>query len=138
MTVTEANSERLPDAGWQTAIRERLEEEIAQAQARADAIWSEREALASDTPVDVQFDEESGEGAGTHVERDRDFALYQQALARADEAREALARLDAGTYGRCQNCGEQIAAERLEALPTAATCVRCKSGGLLTRLGQRR
>ncbi|MGW5698185.1 TraR/DksA family transcriptional regulator, partial [Streptomyces asiaticus] len=38
---------------------------------------------------------------------------------------EALERLDHGDYGRCEVCGEPIPAERLEARPTATTCVRC-------------
>ena len=51
------------------------------------------------------------------------------ALARAAllELDVALARLDAGTYGRCTDCSEPIPAERLEALPAAGTCVTCRS-----------
>lgn len=37
----------------------------------------------------------------------------------------ALARIDAGTYGRCITCGEEIALQRLEALPYATTCIKC-------------
>ncbi len=37
----------------------------------------------------------------------------------------ALARIDAGTYGRCITCGEDIAPQRLEALPYATTCIKC-------------
>lgn len=39
----------------------------------------------------------------------------------------ALSRIDAGTYGRCESCGEGIGAERLEALPFATTCIDCAS-----------
>ena len=38
---------------------------------------------------------------------------------------EAIARLDAGTYGRCLHCEEMIAVARLEALPEATTCIAC-------------
>jgi RNA polymerase-binding transcription factor len=38
----------------------------------------------------------------------------------------ALARIDAGTYGICVNCGSQIAPERLEAMPWATLCIDCK------------
>ena len=38
-----------------------------------------------------------------------------------------LSRLDRGTYGRCQLCGQDIAAERLEYQPDAVTCVPCLS-----------
>ena len=37
----------------------------------------------------------------------------------------ALARSDAGTYGRCEGCGGTIPLERLEAIPHASTCVGC-------------
>jgi DnaK suppressor protein len=39
----------------------------------------------------------------------------------------ALARLDAGTYGRCTRCGTSIPEERLEVRPFSATCVACTS-----------
>jgi RNA polymerase-binding protein DksA len=39
----------------------------------------------------------------------------------------ALARIEAGTFGRCQTCGKQIAPERLEALPWAQDCIACHS-----------
>jgi len=41
----------------------------------------------------------------------------------------ALARMAAGTYGRCATCGRGIAVARLEAMPEAATCVRCPDRG---------
>ena len=39
---------------------------------------------------------------------------------------QALARLDNGTYGTCAECGEDIALERLKALPFALLCVDCQ------------
>jgi RNA polymerase-binding transcription factor DksA len=41
------------------------------------------------------------------------------------EAREALRRLDAGTYGICQHCGGKIAKARLDAVPYTRYCVKC-------------
>jgi DnaK suppressor protein len=65
--------------------------------------------------------------AATHVfEQQRDLALRdhnQQHLGAVDAA---LARLAAGTYGRCTSCGNPIAPERLEALPWAALCIDCQ------------
>ena len=37
----------------------------------------------------------------------------------------ALARIERGEYGTCADCGEPIPIERLEALPTATTCIQC-------------
>lgn len=39
----------------------------------------------------------------------------------------AISRIDAGTYGVCEQCGEQIAQQRLEALPYTRTCIKCAS-----------
>jgi DnaK suppressor protein len=38
----------------------------------------------------------------------------------------ALRRMDEGTYGRCANCGQTIAAPRLEAVPWARFCIDCQ------------
>ncbi len=38
---------------------------------------------------------------------------------------EALEKINAGTYGKCTNCGNDIATKRLEALPTASLCADC-------------
>jgi DnaK suppressor protein len=46
-----------------------------------------------------------------------------------DDIRAALARVDAGTYGRCTSCGDAIPAARLELRPYAAMCVPCAGGG---------
>ena len=37
----------------------------------------------------------------------------------------ALARIETGDYGRCEDCGDLIPLERLRALPTTTTCVPC-------------
>lgn len=92
--------------------------------AEADQLAEERE------PGDVQFDEESGEGDTLAVERERDLALSAQARAAVEDIDRALEKIDAGTYGICEQCGDPIPRERLRALPYASLCVKCKSGGL--------
>ncbi|WP_420337667.1 TraR/DksA family transcriptional regulator [Roseibium sp.] len=61
-------------------------------------------------------------------------ALQGQAMAQASERQRradiqrieaALKRLDDGDYGYCVDCGEDIAAKRLEVDPAAAFCIRC-------------
>ena len=39
----------------------------------------------------------------------------------------ALGKLEAGTYGRCESCGQHIAEARLEAMPAARLCMSCAS-----------
>jgi RNA polymerase-binding transcription factor DksA len=41
------------------------------------------------------------------------------------EARAAIERIDRGTFGKCERCGQSIPKGRLEAIPYARTCVKC-------------
>jgi DnaK suppressor protein len=101
---------------------------------QADTLKAEAQALAEDMePGDIQFDEESGEGGTMAVERERDLTLSAQARAAVDEIDRALHKIDIGTYGICEKCETPIPKARLKALPYAALCVGCKSGGLSRR-----
>ncbi len=77
--------------------------------------------------AEVDFSEEGGEGASTASERGHAEMLRAQLRSRLADVDAAVARLEAGTYGRCQSCGESIGEARLEAMPDAALCVSCKS-----------
>jgi len=44
------------------------------------------------------------------------------------EVDDSLERLRVGQYGRCEDCGATIRANRLRAMPTARRCVRCQAG----------
>jgi len=70
-------------------------------------------------------DEHDPEGATIAFERQHVAALLAQARDRLAGIDAALRRLDDGTYGMCERCGQPIGAERLAARPAAATCVRC-------------
>jgi DnaK suppressor protein len=101
---------------------------------QAESLQAEAEQLAEDMePGDIQFDEESGEGGTMNIERERDLVLSAQARAAVDEIDQALTKIDLGTYGFCAQCGNPIPKARLKALPYAALCVACKSGGLSRR-----
>jgi DnaK suppressor protein len=101
---------------------------------QADALKAEAQALAEDMePGDIQFDEESGEGGTMAVERERDLTLSAQARAAVDEIDRALRKIEIGSYGICEKCETPIPKARLKALPYAALCVACKSGGLSRR-----
>jgi DnaK suppressor protein len=108
-----------------------LERERANYLRQAETLQAEADSLTEDRePGDVQFDEESGEGDTLAVERERDLALSAQARAAIEQIDTAVAKIHEGTYGSCENCGTAIPKERLKALPYAALCVKCKSGGL--------
>ncbi len=132
---TKAKADDAPAADrFLTDQRALLVAERASYMEQAESLRHEAEQLAEDMePGDIQFDEESGEGDTLNVERERDLALSAQARAAVDEIDRALAKMDAGTYGVCERCGNPIPKARLKALPYAALCVACKSGGLSRR-----
>ena len=111
-------------------LRVQLLEEREQHTRQAEGLQAEAEALANERePGDTQFDEESGEGDTLSVERERDLALSASARQTVDDIAKALARMDDGTYGYCEVCGDRIPVPRLEAIPWADQCVKCKSRG---------
>ncbi|MHB0870710.1 MAG: TraR/DksA family transcriptional regulator, partial [Chloroflexota bacterium] len=59
-------------------------------------------------------------------EHERDLALEINLRRQLQATEDALRRFAKGTYGICSNCGQPIPLERLEALPQATLCIRCK------------
>jgi DnaK suppressor protein len=126
-----AKAERTEFLGQQRQLlldeRSTYVESAAALKAQADSLALEHE------PGDVQFDEEGGEGGTANVDREMDLHLSAQARATVLEIDRALAKIEDGTYGLCEQCGDLIPDPRLQALPHAALCVSCKSGGLSSR-----
>jgi RNA polymerase-binding protein DksA len=85
-----------------------------------------REELASTIEAPGQMTYGSQAAAATHVfEQQRDLALRDRAIAQLALVEAALARIEAGTFGKCTRCGKPIAPERLDALPWAEHCIEC-------------
>jgi DnaK suppressor protein len=129
VTKTSAATDKFLEEQRILLLSERAEyvEKAAELKAEAESLAMEHE------PGDVQFDEEGGEGGTTNVDRELDLVLSAQARAAVDEIDRALAKIGLGTYGLCERCGKEIPKPRLKALPYAALCVSCKSGGLSHR-----
>ncbi|WP_382303585.1 TraR/DksA family transcriptional regulator [Herbiconiux sp. UC225_62] len=72
-------------------------------------------------------DEHDPEGPTLSSEWSRIRGLLMEAEALLGETDAAFARVDAGTYGLCENCGRPIPPARLEARPAARLCVPCAS-----------
>jgi DnaK suppressor protein len=70
-------------------------------------------------------DEHDPEGATMAFEREHVASLLDQTRDQLSRVEAALHRLEEGSYGVCQRCGQQIAAGRLEARPTATLCIAC-------------
>ncbi|GGU54355.1 DNA-binding protein [Streptomyces albospinus] len=77
---------------------------------------------------------DSGDGAGDdeadtgskNITREHELALASNAREMLLQTERALGRLDAGTYGLCENCGKPIGKARMQAFPRATLCVECK------------
>jgi DnaK suppressor protein len=70
-------------------------------------------------------DDQADVGAKT-FEREHELALTHNARELLAQNERAIARIDAGTYGTCESCGEAIGKARLQAFPRATLCVSCK------------
>ncbi len=71
-------------------------------------------------------DNHLGDAASGTLDREIDYTLEENSEQVLAEIDAALKRIDDGTYGICTNCGQSIAAERLEAVPWATLCIDCK------------
>ena len=71
-----------------------------------------------------------GQGAGRQAQLRLDRLLRRTVAARwaLADTEEALARLSAGSYGRCESCAGAIAAARLAVAPETRYCARCAQG----------
>jgi len=74
------------------------------------------------------------EEATETMELEKRLALENRVRQEMSGIERALEKFEKGTYGLCENCGQPIALERLEALPQAALCMNCKA--LLTKNGK--
>jgi RNA polymerase-binding protein DksA len=101
-------------------FRKRLEEERAALESQL------AEHGAGGDSVEVSVDEGFADSAQATAERSQLLAHIEQLHESRNEIDAALQRVDAGTFGKCERCGQDIAIERLEAIPTARLCVACK------------
>ncbi|MGH3442450.1 MAG: TraR/DksA family transcriptional regulator [Nitriliruptorales bacterium] len=98
---------------------------------------AEREQLQSQTAVldatavvgmwrDSGSDDDAADTGTATSERERAQSLARNARAILTQVEDALKRMDDGTYGLCERCGEPIEPGRLEALPYATLCLADK------------
>ena len=115
-TRTAAETERIRAA--LAARREELHEEYQQHRAEIDELQRDR-------LTDSAGDDQADTGSKT-FEREQEISLANSILERINQVDRAMERLDEGTYGWCERCGNAIPVERLAAFPSATLCVTCK------------
>ncbi len=102
-----------------------------------ESLLEEREQLVGqveglDAEADVKrwrdggFDDDPADSGSASFERETAQSLSRHARNLLVEIDDAVRRMDAGTFGACERCGEQIDRERLDALPYARLCMDCK------------
>ena len=69
---------------------------------------------------------DQGESSEADIQEDIEFALIQMKAETLTRINEALSRLEEGAYGYCYECGDDIAPQRLRALPFAVRCKDCE------------
>ena len=69
---------------------------------------------------------DEGESSDVGMQEDVELALIEMSAETLAKIDEALRRLAEGAYGRCFDCGEEIAEARLRALPFAVRCKDCE------------
>ena len=80
----------------------------------------------ADGSVKVLLDEGFADAAQTTSERAQVLSLVDGLRQRLIDLVAALQRIEKGTYGLCAQCGRDIPPERLEAVPAASLCIKCK------------
>ncbi|MFI1471861.1 TraR/DksA family transcriptional regulator [Streptomyces wuyuanensis] len=123
--MSHLSPEEPPLPAERQAARERLAADRAGTSELIAALSREYEGIVEANALVAVDDEHDPEGSSTAFERAHVAALLAQARDHMADLDTALERLERGTYGRCERCGEPIPAERLQARPAAATCVRC-------------
>ena len=105
------------------AVAARLREEGDEVRARLVSMTADLESLFAASADSNADDEHDPEGQTIAYERSQLSAMVQVAHEHLARIEAATVRLRSGTYGLCEVCGRPIPAGRLEARPTARTCV---------------
>ena len=102
---------------FQTLLNEKLDELLREADRTVDGM--------TDTKAE-NFPDPTDRAA---LESNRNFTLRIRDRERKliAKIKEALTRIDDGSYGKCEECGEKIGRERMEARPVTTLCIDCKS-----------
>ena len=100
------------------SMRKRLNEEMEQLKSTVRPADERREG----SPFGKREEE-----ATESFELEKRLTLEKRIREQLAEVEHALQKFEDGTYGKCDNCGQPIPPDRLEALPQASLCLKCKA-----------
>lgn len=108
-------------------LRQQLEDDLKSSSESIGEISDESDELARDSDQEGGVPTNHMADVGTNVyERERLLTIEQEMRDRVTAIKDALQRMDDGTYGTCLRCGKQIPMERLEIVPFSSYCVDCQ------------
>ena len=99
-----------------TAIKKKLTKRLNELQSKVREIDHDLR-----VPGDADFEENAIEREGDEVLE----GLGNASVVEMNHIKHALERIESGTYGECEMCGNDIAPKRLEALPYTSICIDC-------------
>lgn len=100
--------------------KEKLESEMGKIGRRNPGVPNDWESVPSETGMESDLADQ----ADIVMSRESNTAILADLEARYDTILSALERIKKGKYGKCDVCGEEIIEKRLEADPSATTCVK--------------
>jgi DnaK suppressor protein len=103
-----------------TAVEQLLRARLEEIQARLAELARPPEAGSG-----IGFGKRIGEGTNEAISRRNDIGVGNSLLVTEERLQRALAKLEEGSYGRCDRCGGSIARARLEAAPESVLCIGC-------------
>lgn len=116
------------DPEFITKMKERIENDIKGIEAELSR-FAHRNPKSTEDDYETDFEDignKEDENAA-EVARYSDNLSLENTLEKAlRDAKKTLERIEAGTYGVCKYCKEDISNERLEARPTSSACIQCK------------
>lgn len=109
-------------------FKKRLEEEKERLEELVEDYERElEEARLTESSSDRSPDPGNAEASSMKLEYAKELSIEQNTLDLLSKVNRALERVDAGTYGICESCGNSIPVERLDVLPYSTLCVECAS-----------
>lgn len=102
-----------------TREQEEIEEQLKSVSVQNPAVKGDREPLIPDYgPTEDDYAHEV-------ADLDRNFALEHQLEERLEEIKTTRQKIKEGTFGKCENCKQDISVRRLKVMPIAKLCMQC-------------
>ena len=115
----------MPDKLLDEALREKLKEVLLRKRGEILAASTGTRPLPESADVNSRQGDLADQASGNN-EVHIALKLKQTDAKMLQAIEEALVRMEKGTYGICRDCGDPIAAARLEAIPWTRVCITCK------------